>query len=103
MATRRFIGGPLDDQTVAVRGRPCCYRDAAGRPISTSKGDRTLFPNGRKPLAVPGVYLLDWRDYAWHRTPQAVRVRGSSHWTPLYMLKGRRIVTTDPYDPEEEE
>lgn len=40
----RYVGGPLDGQTIQTRGRWVIYRDDTGRPLSADKGDRELDP-----------------------------------------------------------
>jgi hypothetical protein len=82
----RFVGGPLDGETVEVRGRACCYRDAEGKPLSTKKGDRIYCSGYAWRPAVAGVYAQQCgspRCYVWvQRGPGKVRRRRAGGATP---------------------
>jgi hypothetical protein len=80
----RFVGGPLDGETVDVRGLACCYRDAAGMPLSTRKGDRIVCSGYARRSAVPGAYARQLpRCYVWNwRAPGKVRRRRAGGTPP---------------------
>ena len=65
--TYRFLGGPLDGQTVDVRGRSSCYRDASGCPVPAQRGDRVLCSGYARRPPVSGLYarVTHSATYVW--------------------------------------
>ena len=57
MKTARYVGGPLDGQTVEkARGRWSIYRDDDGQQISTARGDKEFYAGPRLGRPVTRYY-----------------------------------------------